>query len=1357
MNARKEREGTAHGWLELVERSGLVVTEAVLDEVLPEGPGAVRESLQHWFRRQAEHYEDARGQVKALTEQGKDPKKARQAVRRWIDFVLQDFLEHEGAWAKGSDVPPSCTATIAALDADLKPDRVLLRGQKPALIVNLAEPGHSLDRKEDTEGQWRTSPTARIERLLRETSHATECHVGLVTNGEDWRLVYCPPGVSTGRLTWRTRRFLEERSTLQGFQALLGRDRLRPELEGADTLEDLCRRSLNRQAEVADRLGVQVREALEKLLLALDEADRKAGGKLLASMSESEIYEMLLSLMMRLVFFLYAEERGLLPHGEVLYDQGYGLTHLWQELHEDEERLDDRFDAWERILATCRLVHGGSKHADLTLRAYGGLLFDPRRYPVLEDEACRIPNRTVHEILDRLLFAREGRKQSRQRVGYWSLDVEEIGYLYEGLLDHRVARAGPVAVVKLRGQGQNGGEAGLPVTEIEARKGDALTDFVLEALARKPTEKERARIADRLTAGPDEADLAALARLPADVAERVRPFAPLIQCAEVAPPGWRYLTTGTSRRATGTHYTPQFLTERVVRTTLEPLVYRCEEGKPGKYVLEKGQRVLRSPREILDLKIADIAMGSGAFLVQVVRYLAERLVEAWDACAKEASETGSSPDLVSPYGEPSRAPGRDELLPFDDRDALRLLARRLIASRCVYGVDKNPLAVEMAKLSLWLITLSKDRPFTFIDHALKHGDSLVGASRRQIERWSLDEDRRRTQVELDRPFIEKPINDAARLRREIAALPTVEAEDAATKAALLEKAESTTEVVRLAGDLLIAPSFTTKTPREQESMRERHVLEFTAAAKKGAIADLRKRTDDQLGVQHPFHWFVEFPEVFDGDRGGFDAIVGNPPFSGGRMMRGTLGDQYFEFLMANFSESSGNGDLSAFFYRRGFSLLRPGGAQGLLATNTIAQGDTREMGLDYLVRGGASIFAAVRSMPWPGVASLEISIVHLTKGTWDGERLLDDRRVIALSTALTSGPAGKPHRLAANANLSFQGNVILGLGFTLSPEESDGWIRKNSRNVEVLQLYLNGEDLNDSPSQIASRWVINFGERSLGDAEHWPELLAILRDKVKPDREQASRFARKEWWLHHRTRPALYRTIAPLERVLVCCRVTKHLGFAFCPGRQVFADRLYVFATDKSSHFALLQSDLHEVWARAYSGTLETRLNYTPTDCFETFPFPRDLSDLETIGEAYHEHRRKLMLETQKGLTKTYNDFHDPECKTPGIVRLRELHVQLDNAVRDAYGWSDLDLAHGWQKTEETHEKKGKKIHRITWRYTISPTARDEILRRLLDLNRQRHEEEQALAPSPKPKKARTKRKAPPPPDPSAPRQLELF
>ena len=1312
-------------WLSLVELSGLVVSEPVIEERFPGGPASIPRGLHTWFRSRAAAYEVAK---EADDDAG---------VRKWIDFLLGPVLDLDGdQWLKAHDVPDTCRTWLDQYQQELRADRALVRDDKPLMLVQVIPSKQGLDRQDRQPGKWKASPATKLERLLRDTG----CELGLVTNGAVFRLLFAPAGMNAGSITWTSAGMIQEKATLDAFATLLGHDTVLAEGDVMSLL-DICKLSRDRQGDVADQLGVQVRDGVERLLWAWDRADRKVDGALLADMTEDDIYEMGLVVMMRLVFLLYAEERSLLPHGEVLYDQGYGLTYLWHRLSEQkrerEPSLDQTHDAWDRFLATGRLIHGGCRHPDLSLRAYGGNLFDPKRYPVLEDERCRVTNHTMHDVLYKLLFARQRRGGEPQRVGYWALDVEQIGYVYEGLLDHRCALAGDVPDVKMKWAG----EAAIPVTDLEAMERDELV-----AWAVKESKWSEERVVEALDE-PSERDLQALTEFPREADQRVRPFAGLIQCREIVPPGWRYLTTGVSRRASGAHYTPQALTERVVRVTLEPQVFRCEEGKPGKYI---EPREVKTPRELLDLKVCDMAMGSGAFLVQAIRYLGDRLVEAWD---REVAGAVDGAVLTMPFGEVVDDPEGQPVLRPEDREEMTLWARRYVAERCIYGVDVNPLAVEMAKLSLWLTTLAKDRPFTFLDHALKFGDSLVGVDAEQLRSWSLD--RKGSSLPLLEDVTAVAVDRALELRRKLADVAVVEAEDIDRKTTLLTEAEQAMDFVRFTGDLLLAPSFATVKAKKQAALRDELQVAFH-----GAIVDedweaLAARGREMLGAQRTFHWVFEFPEVFlDGDSGGFDAVVGNPPFMGGKKLTGHFGKTFREHLVGVLgSGTRGVADLVAYFYLRAQALLGGSGTFGLIATNTIAQGDTREVGLDQVVKRGGLFFNALKSMAWPGVANLEVSLVHAVQGTWHGSTVLDEVPVPTISPLLDTGEGVvRPKRLV-NSGLNYQGANILGIGFTMAPEEAQEWIEKNPQNAEVLQPYINGKDLNTHPEQQSSRWVINFKDWSLAKAEQWPDMIEIVREKVKPERDKKKRKQYREiWWRFAEKQAALYRAIEPLDRVLVRPEVSRTWAFSFVPNGWVYSHMLIVFPTNRACDFLFLQSVVHQVWSEQFASSMRTDLRYTPSDCVDTFPFPTadptaPNPEIDAVGEEYHEHRAAIMRDRWLGLTKTYNLFHEPECTDDDIQHLRALHVEMDRAVRDAYGWSDLDLEHGWIKTVTPRERKNRKtgqvdsIEKVDWRYTISEQARQQVLRRLLDLNHQRYLGEVAAGLHDKKKGTRKRRK----------------
>ncbi|HNY41903.1 MAG TPA: hypothetical protein PKJ41_15990, partial [Bryobacteraceae bacterium] len=661
-------------------------------------------------------------------------------------------------------------------------------------------------------------------------------------------------------------------------------------------------------------------------------------------------------------------------------------------------------------------------------------------------------------------------------------------------------------------------------------------------------------------------------------------------------------------------------------------------------------------------------------------------------------------------GDPSSGMPEEELIPRNT-DERGIYALRIAVERCLYGVDRNPLAVEMAKLSLWLLTLQRNRPFTFLDHAIRCGDSLLGVNLKQLSTWSLSgEGKQSVLFDDDLAFAADKREGLMKMQYRTG-----------DQRRLLDAALAKTRRLRAAADRLIATAFEAKS-------------EAAAAAVAMGLEEQEAEARKILKGRRPFHWPVEFPEVFL-RAGGFDAIIGNPPFIGGRRITGTLGSEYREYLVELIGRAvRGHADYVAYFFLRAESLLKPGGTAGLLATNTIAQGDTREVGLDQMTERDTTIYRALPSRKWPGEANLEVAHVWFRKGSWDGQFLLDDSAVDGITSQLQppSSVSGRPYRLVVNAGKSFQGSIVFGMGFVLEPEDAQRLLDKDPRNRDVLFPYLNGEDLNSRWDQSPSRWVINFRDWPLERAMEYLDCYEIVERLVKPERAtKAADVAAWPWWQFWRIRPELYATIAGLDRVLVIPETTKYCTFSLCPTGIVFSHMTKLLALGDGASAAIVMSSIHEAWARTYSSTLETRLKYITSDGFETFPFPTSPSLLESSGERYHSHRRDIMIARREGLTTTYNRFHSPHEVSHDIATLRSMHVEMDHAVADAYGWTDLELGHGFHQT-----KQGI-------RYTISEAARLTVLDRLLALNHERYAAEQA-APAARPKpKAKARKRAP--------------
>jgi len=1313
-------------WLSLVEQSGPFLSMPVLLKRFSAGLEAHDPERFRTLRMAYEEWED---------------KWDNPAIHNaWIKHVLGDVLElTEEVLAEGQAIPQSLAVTIAEHAEILRPDFVVRepKGDKNRMLIRAYPATQDLE-KPVAGRTWKASPSTRMMELL----HGTGVRLGLVTNGEHWMLVDAPRGETTGFASWYAHLWLDEPITLRAFRSLLSVERFFG-VPDDETLEAMLAESAENQQEVTDQLGYQVRNAVEILVQSLDRANQDHSRKLLEGVTEPVLYEAALTVMMRLVFLFCAEERKLLPDDE-FYTANYSVSSLSKQLRETsdqygEEILERRHDAWCRLLSTFRAVHGGVSHDRFNLPAYGGHLFDPDRFPFLEGrqpgtswrdapaDPLPVGNRTVLHLLEALqlleMRVRGGGGAEKRRLSFIALDIEQIGHVYEGLLDHTAKRA-PEPVLGLAGAKDK--EPEIPLSKLEAeweRGEDSLLAYLKKETGRSPS-----ALGKGLNVELEPADAnrfqAACGGDP-KLWERVKPLAGLVRDDTfkrpvIIPQGSVYVTAGTDRRSSGTHYTPKSLTEPIVQYTLEPLVYDGPaEGKP------KDEWKLRSPKELLELSICDMACGSGAFLVQACRYLSERLMEAWEEAEKQQPDT----IRITPLGEPSTGKPGEMLIP-KDTDERVIYARRIVAGRCLYGVDINPLACEMAKLSLWLLTLAKDMPFTFLDHAIRCGDSLVGIrSTEQLERFSLDGGD--TQLEFAHEQIRKRLDATRLLRRQIEDRFDSTVEDTEQKALMLKNAEEQTRRLAYAADHLLAAHWQpmSNTDRQRELGDTLRDVEFKF--KDLPVEELDREAEGRLrevGCPTPLHWPLEFPEVFD--RGGFDVFVCNPPFMGGLKITENLGAAYRPYLVAALANgNSATADLCAYFFLRAFALLRQSGCFGFLATNTIGQGDTREVGLGQIVREGGSIPSAVSTRTWPGIAAVEIAEVWVFRGKWEGHCYLDEKSVSQVSTYLTAqvGELGEPRSLAANGGVAFQGSNMLGLGFTLSPSEAAAYHERDTRNSQVLFPYVNGSDLNTHPQQQGSRCVIYFQDWPLNHqsaprgyrgpvASDFPALLKVVEEEVKPQRAKNKDKRRREiWWQFTRPTVDLYAAIRELSRVLIVAQVSRTCAFTFVPTGWVYSHKTIVFALDGNEDFAVMQSAFHVEWAWRYSGTLKRDLSYSPTDCFLTFPFPclgNENASLAAVGGEYHEHRRQIMLDRQEGLTKTYNRFHDPDETPADIQKLRELHVEMDNAVAAAYDWTDLDLSHGFHNS-----KQGI-------RYTISEPARREVLQRLLKLNHERYEEE---------------------------------
>ncbi|MBL9164623.1 MAG: hypothetical protein JNL18_17985 [Planctomycetaceae bacterium] len=1309
-------------WLSLVPVSGPFLSLPVLMEAFPQGLEPHDPDLTRFLRQQHAAWQEASEKRRA------DPV----PQREWINSVLTQVLELDTTLlAEGQAIPQSLQVEVPEHHELLRPSFVLNdpSTQKPRLLVKTYPRSQELT-SYVAASRWKASPDTHMTELL----HATGVRLGLVTNGEHWMLVDAPKGETTGYASWYASLWLEEPLTLRAFRSLLSASRIFGVSED-QTLEELLKKSASNQQEVTDQLGYQVRKAVEVLIHSLDKADQDFGRSLLADVPEGVLYESALTVMMRLVFLFCAEERELIPSKPFpVYEQNYSVSTISKQLREladqhGEELLERRFDAWPRLLAAFRAVYGGLQHDDVHIPAYGGSLFNPDRFPFLEGRKARttwreaeavplpVNNRTVLHLLEALQLLQvkvpgKGPGEAR-RLSFRALDIEQIGHVYEGLLDHTARRA---TEPYLGLAGTRAKEPEIPLAELEQRLAKSEGDLL--KYLKEATGKTEKALKKSLST---EFDQPAIARFRSacqgndELWKRVEPFAGLVRLDSfgypvVIPEKSVFVTAGTDRRSSGTHYTPRSLTEPIVQYTLEPLAYvGPAEGTP------KEKWKLKSAKELLGLKICDIACGSGAFLVQAARYMSERLLEAWD----DVIQANPGTPGITPEGVPSSGNLSESLIP-DDAIERKTYAMRLIAQRCLYGVDKNPLAVEMAKLSLWLLTVAKDKPFEFLDHSIRCGDSLVGLyTIKQLRHFRLDPDA--DDGVLFTGPLDQAVDEAIALRLKLEDMPANTVDDVQRQEKLLTEATEKIALLRYAADLLVAAEFWGENAKDMQERVRHAAVKSGHYVEKGPVEEFKQVAVKERRGQVMFHWPLEFPEVVV-KRGGFDAFLGNPPFMAGRFISGQLGDDYLRHLKTKSEVNAGQTDLCAYFVLQATALLRNDSCCGLVTTNTISQGDTREVALEWLLSTGFQIPRAISSQKWPGAANLHISNIWLYKGQWSGSHLLDGSPVDSIGPFLTSTDAVlcTPFRLESNRGKSFTGNKVYGEGFVLAPDEAKQLLDSNPSNREVLFPFIIGGDLK-SKDQKPQRWVIDFGDRTSEDAQHYIDCFRIVKERVKPYRDKVKReHTRKNWWLHEHSRTELYQAIRGHERVLFHGYVGKYLCFGFVSTDVVFGAPHVVIALYTHDYFAVLQSSIHESWCRRYSSTLEDRLCYTSSDVFETFPFPEPIKTLAMdcscpsllkLGADYEEARRRVSEIRGHGFTDTYNLVHS-SSDFPEVQSLRDLQVELDQTVATAYDWTDIPLGHGFHET-----KQGI-------RFTISESARHEVLQRLLKLNHERYSEE---------------------------------
>jgi hypothetical protein len=1149
----------------------------------------------------------------------------------------------------------------------------------------LAEPGTNPDRSSldvRVKGITRLSPHALVQEYINLTEHL----YGIVTNGHKFRLLRDSSRlIKLSFLEFDFERIFQEElfADFALFYRLLHASRMPANRdEAAQSIIELYHQDA---LDSGSRIREGLSEAVKTVILSLaDGFLQHPHNKALQDLAATDphgkfpplFYQHLLRLVYRLLFLMVVEERGLIHDPGTdrrlreIFAQGYALSRL-RRLSEKAHFVQARHhDAWLALRALFRLVDESGSGKKLGISPLGGDLFDSRALGPLTD--CQLDNATLLGALRQLtLFTNPATKQ-RMRVNYGALNVEEFGSVYQGLLEFEPR-----------------------VTDIDGK--------------------------------------------------------------------WHFsFAIGDDRSKTGSHYSPEELVQPLLKHSLDHLLAEIREKhskKMGVSPISDTDRRKAHEADILALKVCDVACGSGHILLAAARRIGVELAL-----------------LRSGDDQPSPSALREAV-----RDAIR---------HCIYGMDLNPLAVELCKVALWLEAHVPGQPLSFLDHRIKCGNAIVGlAHRDELQRGIPDEafktlpgddkdlaaalrkqnkDERKGQTTLHfAGRVKQDVEALDRAYRDFENLPDQDASDYYRRRTSYAKFQDDQRLraLRQLADVQVAQFYIPKTLEHRghhvtHDLYQKWINGLHPTGQELAIAE-------QTAKRKSFaHWFIEFWDVVDS--GGFDLIVGNPPYLGGTKLSGSYGHAFGEWVKWEYAPA-GLSDLVVYFLRRIYDVLRPGGFVSLITTNSIKDGDIRSDGLEHLIKQGGSINFAISGTMWPGVANLYVSLFSLYKGKWDLKPcFLDGRQTSFISSYFESySDIGSPHPLSANQNLVFEGSKFLGNGFLLEKSEAESMRARNPRLSEVLFPVINGEELNNHPTQEPGRTIINFFDWPADKASEYGEAFARVLELVKPVRDKDNRAVRKEkWWQYAERAVGLYRGLIGLNRCFVAAATTKHLSFVALRTDFVYTQALKVFTTDKWSNFAIAQSTVHDTWARKYSGALKKDLRYSPRDCFLTFPFPNEMESdpaLSTIGETYHEHRQVLMRDLWLGLTDLYNLFHAPdlekgvkklfdnrsvksnwqaaekvpadhsplslyptsEAAVSGIEELRNLHRRLDQTVLAAYGWHHpgpdgpaIDLAHGFHDLDFLPENDRT-------RYTLHPTARRELLTRLLKLNHTRAAEEQ--------------------------------
>ncbi|CEN89112.1 methyltransferase [[Clostridium] sordellii] len=888
-----------------------------------------------------------------------------EVINKWVDYIIQIILDHNpDNISKGKNID-SRYKLKTILGQSLSPDRVIFSDasrKNPILLVSIQKSekiGIGKDRKSYTE----------FIELLR----GTGVKLGLITNGVQFRLCYS--GIDYDAWTeWDSSMWFIEaewRKQLDGFIALLGKDGLQL-VEGENTrLKTIIEESRNKQSEISDILGQQIREAVEILINQLD-STVKTYPELLESITKdidstqksdqqinSALYQASSRIVMRMVVLLFAEARNLLPRDIVEYNQSYGIEGLFEQLkmalaYESKLNMKNQYSAWRRIISLFNLVHEGSTHQTINLQGYGGILFERGNLKsedeilqciaIFENMNFKLNDYQVYELLEKIKVGKLKVKQGNKNVwvkgpvDFSDLRTEYIGIMYEGLLDYSLKRATePLIVVNI------GSQPILPLSHLEGMSDKEIKDLMKNL---KKDSKSQSQDVDT-----SEGDITSRQEIDEEddlldeVDKRAKAWALRVvelekkvkksksmdgytynkACEKEADKlvikilheGEYYIASqGGTRKGSGTFYTKPGLAVPTTQRTLKPLLYDIDS---------EGNDIPKKPKEILNVKVCDPTCGSGAFLVAATDYITDALTKSILYYGSYTSYYNTK-TRVLPFGKSSKGNLDEELIsvPPDDpkfEEYLRANLMRHVVERCIYGVDINPMAVELAKLALWINTMNTELPFTFLDHKIKVGNGLVGTWFDQFKHYPIlawnreggDKDhsngvhyKKGEWTKNLKEFMDKKVKpDMVRFIENLEGNNQIgfDAKEDISNKEIEEALEKAIEALNEFNDL----------PMSASGMRAKEEVYKNKILNNKSIKLLKEVFDewcalwfwpaDELDEDVPmpmnfhnisdkakervkriareikfFHWELEFPDVFANKDSGFTIILGNPPW-----------------------------------------------------------------------------------------------------------------------------------------------------------------------------------------------------------------------------------------------------------------------------------------------------------------------------------------------------------------------------------------------------------------------------------------------------------------------------------------------